>query len=89
MPRMAPPVSTGMETANRVRAVAPHDDNDLTISPCRALWVGSAGDVEVIAADDTVARVFTAVSAGTLLPVSCSRVLATNTTASDILALYN
>lgn len=67
-------------------SVTPADDTDLTYYT-RALYVGGAGNVEVITmAGETV--VFVGVPAGTILPIRVSRVKATNTTATSILGLY-
>jgi hypothetical protein len=74
--------------ATKLVAVTPHDDNDLAGGICRALWVGGAGNVAVIAADDTDPVTIVAVSAGRELPISVKRVRATNTTATSIVALY-
>ncbi len=52
----------------------------------RALWVGGAGDLTVILADDSVAVVIAAVPAGTLLPVAVRQV-SLATTASSIVVL--
>lgn len=52
----------------------------------RALYVGVTGDVVVILASG-VALTFKAVPAGALLPVRCTQVKATGTTATNILAL--
>lgn len=67
-------------------AVTPHDDNDLD-PIADELWVGGAGNVVLIGADDTVSVTITAVAAGTRLPWRVKRVLATNTTATLIIAL--
>ena len=80
--------ATPASTARRLVAVTPDDDNDLA-SNAKALYVGGGGDVEVIAAGDTVAVVLVAVPSGTILPVQVSRVLAGNTDATDIVALYD
>lgn len=67
-------------------AVTPDDSNDLPIT-AESLYIGGAGDVRV----DTVESadvVFASVSAGTVLPVQVTRVYATNTTASSIVALF-
>lgn len=61
-------------------------DSTVLIS-LRALWVGGAGDVAVIAVGDTVAVTITAVPAGTLLPIAVSKVMSTNTTATNIVGL--
>jgi hypothetical protein len=72
--------------ARRVRAVTPDNDNDLATGVCKALLIGVAGTVSVIAADDTDAVTLT-VEAG-VLPVRVRRVRATGTTATSIVALY-
>lgn len=71
----------------RIVAITPNDDANLT-ETCDALWVGGAGDVELIAAGDTTPVILKSVGAGSLLPVMAKRVLATNTNAADIYALY-
>lgn len=68
-------------------AVVPSDSTDLPVSS-RALWVGGEGSVEVIMVNDTSPVVFAAVPAGTLLPLRVRRVLDTNTTATNIVAVY-
>lgn len=67
-------------------AVAPSDTVDLTYIT-RALWIGGAGNVVLIDANGNTTT-FTGVLAGTLLPVRASRVEATNTTATLIVALW-
>lgn len=54
--------------------------------PC-VLYIGTGGDIRVLTAtgDDVV---FKNVLGGTFLPVQVVRVFATNTTATDILALW-
>lgn len=66
-------------------AVTPHDTNDLS-EPCRALYVGTSGDIAAITAGGTTLT-FANLPAGTLLPVRCTRVLDIGTTATNILAL--
>jgi hypothetical protein len=50
--------------------------------PLKALWVGGAGDVAVVAADDTAAVTISGVNGGQIIPVSISKVMSTNTTAT-------
>lgn len=65
--------------------VTPGDQTTLT-RVTRALYVGGTGDLRVtLAGGDTVT--FRAVPAGTVLPVRVLTVLATGTTATDILGL--
>lgn len=63
--------------------------SDTTVVNCRALWVGGVGDVAVKTVPGATAVTFTAVPAGTLLPVSIDggQVMSTNTTATLIVAL--
>lgn len=69
-------------------AVTPSDSVNLP-QPARALFVGGDGNVVVIqSAPGGVAVTFTAVRAGTILPVSVQRVLSTGTTATGLVALF-
>jgi hypothetical protein len=54
----------------------------------RALYVGGGGNVAVVPADGGAAVLFSNVPAGTFLPVRCLGVNATNTTATNIVALF-
>lgn len=67
-------------------AVTKSDTVDLPFKS-RWLWVGGAGDVSVLAADETTAVLFSSVPAGTRLPIRTSRVRATGTTATNIVAM--
>jgi hypothetical protein len=60
--------------ARVLRTVAPSDDNDLPDGACRALWIGGAGNVEVIAADDTASVIMLGVQAGAVLDIQAKRV---------------
>ena len=62
-------------------------DTVLFARPTKALYVGGAGDVAVLLADDTASVIFSAVPAGTILPVRVTKVLSTGTTATLILGL--
>lgn len=70
---------------SRAAAVTP---NDSTIVNARALYIGGAGNVAIKARDTDVAVTFIAVPVGTILPVAAAIVMATNTTATNIVALY-
>lgn len=66
--------------------ITPDDSNDLA-SPCRAIYVGTAGNMKVTTArGDTV--LFSNLSAGLVHPISCKRIWAATTTAALIIALY-
>ena len=72
----------------KLKAVTKHDTDDQGLTGCRGLWIGGAGNVAVIADGDTAAVTIVGVLAGTLLPIRVSRVMATNTTATSIVALF-
>lgn len=64
----------------------PSDSTNLS-SIARALYVGTGGNVAAVMPDDSVVT-FISVQSGQILPVRVKRVNATNTTASNIVALY-
>ncbi|WP_395734845.1 hypothetical protein [Prosthecobacter sp.] len=68
------------------RTVTPSDTYAIKGGPARALYVGGAGNVAAIN-ENGVAVIFTAVPAGAVLPIATNRVNATNTTATNIIAL--
>ncbi len=72
--------------AQNAAAVTP---NDTTVVLFRSLWVGGVGDVSVVMLGDLLAApvTFTAVPAGTLLPIAVKRVRSTATTATLIVGL--
>lgn len=70
----------------KLLAVTPNDSTALSGGPCRALWVGTAGNVAVIADGDSSA--VTLVNVSGLVPIEARLVMSTNTTASDIVAIY-
>lgn len=72
----------------RLRAVTPHDSTNFTDGVCRALWVGGAGNIAILADGDSSAVTLAGVAAGTLLPIRARRVNSTNTTATSIVAIY-
>ncbi len=65
-------------------AVTPSDITNLVTT--RSLYVGTSGNVSVIMADGQTVT-FVAVPVG-MFPIQVTKVLATGTTASDILAIY-
>lgn len=66
-------------------AVSPSNTVNIATGPTRALWVGSTGNVRAIMGGVEVN--FLSVPAGTLLQIVCTRVNATGTSASNIVAL--
>ena len=73
--------------AKGAAAVTPSDSADL-VYRTRALYVGTGGNISVNMAGTGAAVVFTGVPSGSVLPISVTRVLSTDTTASDIVALW-
>ena len=65
-------------------AVTPSDSTDLPTSS-RALYVGTVGNVAVVTVGGSTV---TLVGASGWMPVRVARVLATGTTASDIVAVW-
>lgn len=80
------PSSSG--PASALAGVTPSDTEDLAGGPCRALYVGGAGDVSIVAEGSGSAVVLSSVPAGTILPIRAKAVRVTGTTATDIVALY-
>ena len=62
-------------------------DSDLT-EVTRAVYVGAAGNLAVLLADDATPVIFVAVAAGSLFPLQCLQIRTTSTTASSIVAVY-
>lgn len=69
-------------------AVTPSDSTDLATPNSRGLYVGVTGDVVAIPFGGSSSVTFKALAAGVVHPIAVKRVLATNTTATNILALY-
>ena len=72
--------------AKRFFAATPSNTADLAFVTT-ALYVGGAGDVTVRADGSTQNVTFTAVPAGSVLPIRVARVMATGTTATNIVGL--
>jgi hypothetical protein len=69
-------------------AVTP-SDSIVFATATRYLWVGAeGGNIAVRLAGDTTAVTLNAVPAGTMLELCCVQVMATNTTATDVVGLY-
>ncbi|MBJ3775078.1 spike base protein, RCAP_Rcc01079 family [Acuticoccus mangrovi] len=66
-------------------SITPNDGTDLATA-ARAIYVGGGGDLAVVTLGGT-SITFVSVAAGSVLPCSVARVLATNTTATDIVGL--
>ena len=71
--------------AGHAEAITPAD-TDMT-QLCRSVYVGVAGNLAVKMAGDEIVT-FIAVAAGSVLPIRCKQIRATNTTAASIIALF-
>lgn len=71
---------------NKFIAITPHDTNK--IKPTSAIYVGGTGDVTVKSPHDDSTVTFKAVPVGSILDISTKRVMATATTATLLIALY-
>lgn len=79
-PRVGAPAEGGA-------AVTPSDSVSLSGGVTRYVYVGGAGNLAVTMSDGSDV-VFTAVPVGTVLNIRVSKVKATGTTASNIVALF-
>lgn len=61
--------------------------SDSAINAFRAIYIGTGGDVAIIAQGDTAAVTLKNVPSGSLLPISTLKVMSTNTTATDMVGL--
>jgi hypothetical protein len=74
-------------SAHRASAVTT-SDSTIYQQPTRALYIGAAGNLTVDMADGGSSVLFVGVQGGTLLPIQVTRIYATGTTATSIVALY-
>jgi hypothetical protein len=74
-------------SAHRASAVTT-SNSTIYEQPTRALYIGGAGNLTVDMADGGSSVLFVGVPAGTLLPIQVTRIYATATTATSIVALY-
>lgn len=73
--------------ATRLRAVTPHDTNELPFVS-NGIIAGGAGNVAIVALEDTN-PVIVPILAGQLLPIRARLIRATGTTATGIVALIS
>ena len=79
--------SAMQDPATRAVAVTPNDNTDLG-KGIRALWIGGAGDVAVTMINASAAVTLAGATAGTIIPIRVEKVMSTNTSATNIVALY-
>jgi hypothetical protein len=68
-------------------AITPNDSTDLPVKPCRGIYVGVGGNITCDIGDDTNVQ-YLNVPQGTVLQVQATRVRATGTTATNLVAMY-
>ncbi len=78
---------TPIAPARNVTLLTPDDNNDLA-NVAKALWVGGAGNISLIAVDDSAAVTISGIAAGSVLPIRAKRVRSTGTTTTLIVNLY-
>jgi hypothetical protein len=63
--------------------------SDTTLISCRAIYIGGAGNVAISPDATTAATTFTATPVGSIIPIDLTqgRIMATNTTATLLIAL--
>ena len=74
--------------ATRMANVTPSDSTNLTNIATVGLYIGGSGDVAVVGVGGGPAVTLKSVPVGTFIDGSFSRVMATNTTATLIVAFY-
>lgn len=75
------------DSSPAVQAIVVTPSNSAGFPECRSLFVGTGGDVAVVAKEGGVVT-FKNVGNAQILPIRAVRVNSTNTTATDIVALY-
>jgi hypothetical protein len=65
----------------------PVTPSDTTVLDCEAFYVGTAGSIAVVPKRGGAAVTLTGCLAGTVYPIACAKIMATGTTASNIVAL--
>jgi hypothetical protein len=79
-------VYQAVDTAAHAVAVTTSNTVNL-VAPSKSIWVGGVGDLTVLTVGGETVT-FTAVPAGTRVPIQALRVLSTGTTATLIVALW-
>lgn len=78
--------STDVAGAYRAAAVTKSDATILPVT--RGIYVGTTGNIAVVFAGDTAAVTMVAPALGVIHPWQVTKVMSTNTTASDIVAVW-
>lgn len=81
------PGNSGIQASPIFGVITPNDNTDLPYIT-RGVYVGVTGDVSVVAAGNGATVVFAGVAGGTILPIQVTRIRATGTTSTSVVALY-
>lgn len=73
------------DPAGNHASITPSDSVDFT-HPCRGIYIGVTGDI--VAVVNGTAQTYKNAQQGTILPIEATRVNNTNTTATNLLALW-
>lgn len=74
-------------SAQKAVTITPNDTTSLTGGATKGLYLGASGNVAVTMADGSNVT-FTALASGVVHPISVTKVKATGTTATNIIAVY-
>lgn len=85
---MAVPATPSSLPAQGAVAVTPSDGTDLAPTGCRALFIGTGGNISIDTQQGDTAVIHKNVASGSILQIGAKRVRATGTTATDIVAWY-
>jgi hypothetical protein len=77
---------TGLQSSEHYQLIVPHDVNELSFNT-RAIYFGGAGNIAIRNHAGTTI-VFIGLPVGSILPVITGKVLATGTTATNLVAMY-
>jgi hypothetical protein len=77
-----------MSLAPKYTKAAAVTTSDSTVLKCKAFYVGGAGNVAIKTDSGATAVTFTAVIVGHVYEIECYNIMATNTTATAIVALW-
>jgi hypothetical protein len=86
MDPFAKKIKTIDSVAEHAYAITPDDVDDLPRAT-RSVYVGGAGNISVVMASDDTTVAFINVAAGSVLPIRVKKVLSTDTTANNLVAL--
>jgi hypothetical protein len=74
--------------AYNLASITPNDSTDLPQGTCTAIWVGNGGDIAIRCHPMGSAVTLLNVPGGYQLNVEAERVMATGTTATNLVAMY-